>query len=408
MKHYQFIGILLLFSSHWLIAQTTKEAINTLESEQQQLDARQNEIHQQLEKLRLKRIQQDMEEVGVPKGEFEGTQLVKHAGMFLLYDENHEQARWVSHIVLPQVNKGNLSRTNDFRIDPKVTTGTADKPDYWFSGFDRGHIAPSADFKWSKTAISESYYYSNMAPQRPELNRERWAALEGWGRKQVFSSNEQLMVIAGPILEKDLPKITQGENKKLSIPKFFFKIFLDKEGDEKKAIAFLMPNSICKSPLVAYATTIDSIETLTGLDFFPNLEATLQEKLESNYDWAKWDKPLMGAIPDAAPLSLEERPKNTINTIEADLFMDNVVSVCGTVVSAKKTNSGSVFLNLDTKFPNQIFTVTIWESNIKNFSYSPEVELLGKKICVKGKITNHKGTPTANIPNSKKIRIITE
>lgn len=401
--------LLLLLGTSCTYAQSDQEQIQKLETEQQTLEERQLKIHDELEQLRLAVIRQDLEALGTPTSTIEQTELVKHAGMFLLYDEQHEQARWVTHIILPQVNAGNLSRTNDFRIDPKVSTGTADKPDYWYSGFDRGHIAPSADFKWSKTAISESYFYSNMAPQRPELNREKWAELEGWGRSQVFNNKEQLVVVSGPILTDDLPKITQGENKKLSIPKQFYKIFLDNEGDEKKAIAFLMDNSSCNKPLVTYAVTVDEIEKLTGIDFFPNLDKALQDKLESSIDWALWDRASDKGMPDAVPLSMKQRPKNTINTLETDLFIDKNITVCGTVVSTKKTKSGAVFLNLDTKFPNQIYSVTIWASAIQNFSYSPEIELLGKKVCIRGKLTKKDGdAPSTNVTNEKKIEIIDE
>lgn len=399
-----------LLGANFSIAQGAQEQIDILESEQQKLVERQAEIHKELEVLRLGRIRDDLEEIGLPKGDFSATELVKHAGMMLLYDENHEQARWVSHIILPQVNQGNLSRTNDFRVDSKVSTGTADKPDYWYSGFDRGHIAPSADFKWSKTAISESYYYSNMTPQRPELNREKWAELEGWGRNQVFANKEQLIVVAGPILEEGLPKITQGDNKKLSIPKQFYKIFLDLEGEEKKAIAFVMNNGTCDKPLLTYATTVDEIEKITGLDFFSNLPIEQQEALEGKMDWKLWDKASEEGMSNATPLTMAQRPKNTINTLETDLFIDRQATVCGTVVSTKKTKSGAVFLNFDTKFPNQIFTVTIWSSAIANFSYSPEVELLGKKVCVRGRITKKKegDTPSINVNHERKIEVIDE
>ncbi len=399
-----------LSATNIAMGQSTAEQIQKLETEKEQLTQRQTQIHNELEVLRLDAIRTDLENVGIPKGNFAETEVVKHAGMFLLYDEKHEQPRWVTHIVLPQVNQGNLSRTNDFRVDPKVSTGTADKPDYWYSGFDRGHIAPSADFKWSKTAISESYFYSNMAPQRPELNREKWAELEGWGRNQVFSSKEQLIVIAGPILEDGLPKITQGENKKLSIPKQFYKIFLDLEGKEKKAIAFVIQNGTCDQPLVTYATTVDAVEEMTGIDFFPNLPAEQQQELESKMEWTLWDKASDEGISNALPLKMDQRPKNTINTLETDLFIDRQATVCGTVVSTKKTKSGAVFLNFDTKFPNQIFTVTIWASAITNFSYSPEVELLGKKVCVRGRITQKKEgeTPSINVSHERKIEIIDE
>ena len=117
--------------------------------------------------------------------------------MILGYNENHEQAQWVSHIVLPDVEKGNVSRTNNFRKDELVTSGTASKADYWYSGYDRGHLAPSADFRWSKTALSESYFYSNMAPQLPELNREKWAELENAIREYVIENKIQVYVVTG-------------------------------------------------------------------------------------------------------------------------------------------------------------------------------------------------------------------
>ena len=112
--------------------------------------------------------------------------------MSLVYSEEHEQAKWVAHIISPDIITGNVSRTNDFRPDPHVSTGSTVEEDYFLKylqpdssykydgyGFDRGHLAPSADFRWSTTALSESYFYSNMSPQRPEFNRGTWAELEG-------------------------------------------------------------------------------------------------------------------------------------------------------------------------------------------------------------------------------------
>src|SRR5690606_2430798 len=101
------------------------------------------------------------------------------------------QARWVAHIILPDIIDGQVTRSNDFRVDPMVRSGTAVEADYFLQsqkpdgtieydgfGYDRGHLAPSADFRWSESALSESYYYSNMSPQLAEFNRNGWAELE--------------------------------------------------------------------------------------------------------------------------------------------------------------------------------------------------------------------------------------
>ena len=100
-----------------------------------------------------------------------------------------------------------------------------------------------------------------MSPQRPDFNREIWAKLESFVRKHVWVTDEQLIVVTGPVFEEGLETITQGPNV-VSIPKRFFKVILDLEGDIKKAIAFLMPNELCNKPFITYATTIDEVEKL--------------------------------------------------------------------------------------------------------------------------------------------------
>ena len=108
---------------------------------------------------------------------------------------------------------------NNFRKDELVTSGTASKADYWYSGYDRGHLAPSADFRWSKTALSESYFYSNMAPQLPELNREKWAELENAIREYVIENKIQVYVVTGGILNDSLPRMqNKGRENEVSIP----------------------------------------------------------------------------------------------------------------------------------------------------------------------------------------------
>ena len=191
-------------------------------------------IESELEELKLTKVQNDLSAYGLPKL-LDEEELIQHSAMALVYDEEHEHAKWVAHIVLPDIKEGNVGRTNDFREDPKISTGTAVKADYWFSGYDRGHLAPSADFRWSEKALSESYYYSNMSPQLPEFNRKSWAALEDRIRRYVVFSGEQVYVVSGGVLSDDLPKMeNEGRENEVSIPELYYKVVVDLEGDEKK------------------------------------------------------------------------------------------------------------------------------------------------------------------------------
>ena len=88
--------------------------------------------------------------------------------------------------------------------------------------------------------------------------------------------------------------------------------------------------------------------------------------------------------------------------------MGKKVEICGTVVSTHLSKNGHTFINLDKSFPKQIFSVTIWKSNSNNFSYLPHEFLEGKTICVKGVITENKGTPTMSIENEKGITLISQ
>ena len=357
----------------------------------------------QIEQLKLRKTITDLKNIGYPTGVT--VQIAEHKAMIIGYDEKHEQARWVSHIILPAIEKGNVSRTNDFREDPLIVTGTAVKSDYWYSGYDRGHLAPSADFRWSKNALSESYFYSNMAPQLPELNREKMAELENLFRAYVLENKEQLYIVSGGVLTDDLPVMqNEGRKNEVSIPSLFYKVAIDYSGDERRGIAFLLPNGNCPKPLLMYAVSIDRVEELTGLNFFSQLTEEEQQKLESNIEVDSWRTEAMrGEVLPINPIALS---KGKVNTVQAQYYIGKKACVCGTVVSVKYSEkSGSTFLNLDKKFPNQIFSVTIWKDARTNFSYLPENELKGKKVCITGNIENKKETPTMNITNEKAIVI---
>lgn len=397
------------------IGQNISQQISDAESEKNALNKERDSIVSKIEDLKFQKIHEDLEKRGLPKLNL-GEEVVYHLAYALVYDEAYEQAKWVAHIILPDVVRGNEGRTNDFRPDDKIKTGSAVEADYFLRiyqpdstfkydafGYDRGHLAPSADFRYSKRALSESYLYSNMSPQVAELNRGKWAELEDVIRQYAVRNNTELYVVTGGVLKPGLKKIERGVNK-VSIPEQYFKVAVDLTNH--RAIAFMMPNKACEYPVMHYACTIDSVEAITGIDFFASLPLEEQKQLESSFDINKW----VGEreLGDVLPLRADSLPKNTFNTVQAKIYMGKgeSIRVCGTVVSTKLSSKGNIFLNLDKKFPNQIFSITIFKDNVPNFSYQPEKFLAGKTICVTGKVTNYNGVPSVNITDDKAIEIL--
>lgn len=349
--------------------------------------------------LKLKQTGKEIAERMLPRTS-DSANTVFHSAMALSYNEKHEQANWVAHIIRPEIINGKQSRTNDFRTDPKVKTLTAVKADYWYSGFDRGHLAPSADFKWSKSALSESYFYSNMSPQRPELNREGWAELESTLREYVYHKKRPLYVYTGPVLKDGLQSI--GKENKVSVPEQYYKIAYDISGDTLRAIGFLFPNGNCPNPTLSYAESVDEIEKLTGIDFFPSLPDSIENKIEAQLEPQAWQTGLRKG--NVLPIHRNKLPKGVVNTVMAQSYYDKKTTVCGTVVSVKETKSGNYFINFDQKFPNQLFWVSIWKSERVNFSYDIEETLINQKVCVKGIVKEKYGKPSMSIRHDRAIR----
>ncbi|MEE3233376.1 MAG: DNA/RNA non-specific endonuclease, partial [Candidatus Latescibacterota bacterium] len=200
------------------------------------------------------------------------------------YNEEHEQAEWVAYIITRQQLSQRVDRTDDFRSDPAVDTGSAALADYERSGFDRGHLAPAASMAWSMTIMSESFFLSNMSPQVPGFNRGIWRKLEEAVRKEAYQ-HEELVIITGPLLEPNLPTI--GSNR-VSIPEAYFKALLDITNPSIEGIAFLLENKSSNKPLKTFASTIDSLESITGINFFVNLEDDVENEIENSVNMSHW------------------------------------------------------------------------------------------------------------------------
>lgn len=215
-------------------------------------------------------------------------QIIKHHHYALSYSEEHEQAEWVAYeLTRESLYIKNVSRTDNFRPDPKVRKQSASRRDYKGSGYDRGHLAPAGDMAFSKLAMSETFYMSNMSPQIRNFNGGIWRELEetvrDWTKKF-----RHLYIVTGPVLTREIRE-TIGNNQ-VSVPEYYYKVILDIHDPEMKAIGFVLPNEISFEPLSDFAVSVDQVEALTGIDFFPQLmEKDLEEELESQVDVRLWN-----------------------------------------------------------------------------------------------------------------------
>ena len=203
------------------------------------------------------------------------TELCRKAYL-LSFNQTTGVADWVMERLVAPALSGDADRKySRFKSDPDLASGPM-LSDYRGSGYDRGHLAPAADMKWSQQAMNESFYLSNIAPQvGAGFNRGIWARLEakirGWTQ-----GNEDLIVITGPVYYDYQPAIGAG----IVVPDAYFKIIYA-PGD-RQALALLLPNQRITSPaLTVHQVTIEQLEALTGFDFFKALPSALEVELET-------------------------------------------------------------------------------------------------------------------------------
>ncbi|WP_373331376.1 DNA/RNA non-specific endonuclease [Salmonirosea aquatica] len=212
-------------------------------------------------------------------------QLVRRVGYTLRYVEQYEQAAWVAYVLQADQIQGGEERDNQFMPDPVVQSGTAVTADYTRSGYDRGHLAPAADFKNSYQVMKETFYMSNISPQEPQFNRGIWLELEKMVRVWAVKY-QRIYVVTGPVLKPGLPTI--GRLNKVSVPQQFYKVILYVNPPYVKGIGFLLNNEPSKAPLSSFVVPIDSIEKITGIDFFPRLPDSIERNVESKSNAREW------------------------------------------------------------------------------------------------------------------------
>lgn len=201
------------------------------------------------------------------------------------YNSDTRLPNWVAWQLTSAHTSGPYKRGGiDFAEDEEVPEPRATDNDYYRSGYDRGHICPSADNKWSEAAQRESFLFTNICPQNHSLNAGDWNEMEQQCRRWADKLGS-IYIVSGPILYKGRHK-TIGKNK-VVVPEAFFKVVLCTNG-EPKAIGFIYKNQPGNRPKGDYVNSVDEVERITGIDFFPALPDDIETKVEASADLADW------------------------------------------------------------------------------------------------------------------------
>jgi endonuclease G len=211
-------------------------------------------------------------------------QIVKHEYYTLSYNEKYEQAEWVAYELKESYVKNNNFKRPFFIADPTVKTGSADWRNYRNSGYDKGHLCPAGDMEFAFNAYNDTFFTSNISPQIHDFNDGIWNRLEQKVRYWAVKYNG-IYVVTGGVLAASLKTIGK---EKVCVPDYFYKVLLDESEGKLKMIAFLVPNAASNKPLYDFVVSVDRVEKLTGIDFFPKLEDPIEEQLEKSSDYKNW------------------------------------------------------------------------------------------------------------------------
>lgn len=209
----------------------------------------------------------------------DGEIILRRTAYTCSYNPATRQPNYVSWILTPQKTKGTVQRERQFSEDPDLaTTQRSTLDDYYHSGYDRGHMCPAADCKWSREAMKQSFYLSNICPQSGSLNGGDWQVLEKACRNWTSSRGDTLYIISGPIFDNPSPRRL---NKRVPVPDRFFKTIVCLNQGREYGVGFIYTNNSTDQPMDDCACTIDKIEEITGYDLYSNLPKKQQRELEA-------------------------------------------------------------------------------------------------------------------------------
>lgn len=213
--------------------------------------------------------------------------LIHYKAIDVNFNPDKHVPNWVAWELTAEETRGGTPRGNKFRVDPSVP-GCPTLADYKNSGYDRGHMAPAADMKFDPEAMAECFFLTNMCPQAHSLNAGAWRNVEEKCRTWSLADG-RVIIVCGPVMdEKGLGTIGMT---KVYVPEKFFKVILSPDAKpEPRAIGFIMNNGRVEGGMEKSVVTVDSVESLTGHDFFSALPDDIENKVEATSDLMLWPK----------------------------------------------------------------------------------------------------------------------
>lgn len=230
-----------------------------------------------------------LEGLEIPATVGAGEQLLIRTGYTTSYNYRTKCPNWVAWVLTRNHVDGPHKRKGiRYTEDDEVPFPKAMNSDYSGSGYDRGHMCPSGDNKWDAQAQLDCFLFTNMCPQSHNLNGGDWNDLEIKCRKWAEKYGK-IYIVCGPVFNSsshNKHRKAIGHNK-VAVPDGFFKVVLCMEG-KPKAIGFYYENDDGHAPMPSYAQTVDTIEEMTGMDFFPALPDDVEDRIEAEADFKLW------------------------------------------------------------------------------------------------------------------------
>ena len=211
-------------------------------------------------------------------------EIVNHLHYSLSYQETYEQAEWVVYTLHKEHLTYDDRERPDFIEDPYVRTKSADWRNYRGSGYDRGHLCPAGDRRFSELAYNETFYTSNISPQDREFNAGIWNELEKLVRYWASRYGTVYVATAG-VLQPGLSSIGEED---VAVPEYYYKIVARENTGEREVLCFLIPNKPSEASLKDFLIPVDRLEELTGLDYFEALPDGKEESLEREIKVEAW------------------------------------------------------------------------------------------------------------------------